>query len=63
MEIFDYVVKACECLKDMKAENIIVIDTAKHGIAKYFVISTSYSPLLSYFNMRIRSSNNEHYKN
>jgi len=43
MEIFDYVVKACECLKDMKAENIIVIDTAKHGIAKYFVIATSTS--------------------
>lgn len=43
MEIFDYVVKACTCLKDMKAENIIVIDTAKHGIAKYFVIATSTS--------------------
>lgn len=43
MEIFDYVVKACECLKDMKAENIVVIDTSKHGIAKYFVIATSTS--------------------
>lgn len=43
MEVFDLVVDACTCLDDMKAENIVVIDTSKHGIAKYFVIATSTS--------------------
>ncbi len=44
MEIFDAVVEACTSLKDMKADNIVVIDLSRqNSIAKYFVIATSTS--------------------